>query len=1073
MSRILSLFFLLLFSGTIFAQVNLNLGLVGYYPFNGNANDASGIGNNGVLHNGVQLTTDRFGNANSAYYFDGIDDYIQVPNSPSLNFNTAMSVTFYYNPAKNGIQTLVGKIGYTPGWGTQFQVAMDFAPYPGVLFGVNPTTDGCFNPALNAAYVNTGGTVALNQWYCIVVTFDNGLMKIYRNGILIQTSNAGFSVLNQCNVADVQFGSWWVGDQQRFQGKLDDIRIYNRALNQDEVNLLCISQTTIINDYTPVLSLNPCNNKITVENAGAFNTGDTVVMMQMKGAVIDSSNSAAFGSITNYKNAGNYEFNYIKSKSGNIIELKNALTRSYDIPQGKVQLIRVPYFQDYNLNATLTCLPWDGSKGGVVILNAANQVTLNGNIDVSGKGFKGGVGYNPQTGTLSCFENNYFYPLASHSIAGQKGESIADLSPNIDYGKGNSGNGGGGGLGHNSGGGGGGNGGVGGFGGYQLDACGNAPFDNRGIGGRSLSYSSAINKIFMGGGGGAGQADNLNNIPSSGGNGGGIVIIIANKLLSNSYQVFANGDNGTPCSTALSADCHDGMGGGGAGGTVLLKVNQYLDVSNLQVRGGNGADMVGSVSAGGRIGAGGGAGGGILFISNPSLPANMIYTAAGGTNGVLVTDANNNWGATPGLPGTALFNLNIPFDATPWKPNIDSVRIKDSTTNCTSYDFKGLGYTNTNPIVNWDWSFGDGATATMQNTSHTYATAGPFVVKLVVTDVNGCKDSIVINLNVGAAPVVTKSPNTIICPNTSTQIFASGGVSYAWTPASTLDNASISNPVASPTSNTRYYVTVTGTSSCTARDSVDVNVRPAPVFSVMNAAGVCIQDSIRLQAGGGDVYNWQPAGSLNNPNIPNPIASPGNTTNYQVQITDTVCHNTSTLSTTITVNPLPLIKASRSVDVDCSNDRSQLSATGGVKYSWSPVATLSNPNIQNPVAFPVVKTQYTVSGTDALGCKNIDTVTVDILKINEGNYLMPSAFTPNHDGKNDCYGIRYWGVIQELDFSIYNRWGNLIFHTKNPGECWDGTYKGMIQTPDVYVYLIRAKTICGNVFRKGTFVLIR
>ena len=108
----------------------------------------------------------------------------------------------------------------------------------------------------------------------------------------------------------------------------------------------------------------------------------------MKGAVIDSSNTAAFGTVTDYKNAGNYEFNYVKSKAGNIIELKNILTRQYDIPLGKVQLVRVPYYENVNVASTLTCLPWDGSKGGVLVLNVQDSINLNVDIDVCGKGFK-------------------------------------------------------------------------------------------------------------------------------------------------------------------------------------------------------------------------------------------------------------------------------------------------------------------------------------------------------------------------------------------------------------------------------------------------------------------------------------------------------------------------------------------------------------------------------------------------------------------------------------------------------------------------------------------------------------
>lgn len=83
----------------------------------------------------------------------------------------------------------------------------------------------------------------------------------------------------------------------------------------------------------------------------------------MKGAVIDSTNTNQYGTITNYTNSGNYEYNYIKSKVGNTLELKNDLLRPYDIPDGKVQFVRVPYFSNYSTSASLSSLPWDGSKG--------------------------------------------------------------------------------------------------------------------------------------------------------------------------------------------------------------------------------------------------------------------------------------------------------------------------------------------------------------------------------------------------------------------------------------------------------------------------------------------------------------------------------------------------------------------------------------------------------------------------------------------------------------------------------------------------------------------------------------
>jgi gliding motility-associated-like protein len=270
----LTLTFILLFHAFSFSQVNLTQGLVAYYPFNGNANDASGNGNHGIVRNGATPTADRFGAANSAYHFDGIDDFIQVPNSPTLNQSQTMTVVAYFYPEQNGTQTIVGKIDYTQPSGTQFQFAMDYAPQPGILYGVNPSNNGCIGAGTNAAYVSTGGSVALNQWYCAIATFDNGVMKFYVNGTLIQTTNSGFTTLNACTNATIQIGSWWSGDPQRFKGKIDDVRIYNRALGQQEIVALCpLQPASVVASFSApdtVCVTNPVNITNTTSGATSY-----------------------------------------------------------------------------------------------------------------------------------------------------------------------------------------------------------------------------------------------------------------------------------------------------------------------------------------------------------------------------------------------------------------------------------------------------------------------------------------------------------------------------------------------------------------------------------------------------------------------------------------------------------------------------------------------------------------------------------------------------------------------------------------------------------------------------------
>ena len=342
------------------------------------------------------------------------------------------------------------------------------------------------------------------------------------------------------------------------------------------------------------------------------------------------------------------------------------------------------------------------------------------------------------------------------------------------------------------------------------------------------------------------------------------------------------------------------------------------------------------------------------------------------------------------------------------------------------------------------------------------------------TTATGCSAKDTINVSVYPVPIITITNDTLICKNASVQLSVSGGQAYSWTPIASLNNPNSATPIATPLASILYYVSITDINTCQSTDSVRIDLRPDPVFSVTSAAAICTNGSVRLQASGGNTYLWQPSAGLNFTNIPNPLASPTTTTPYSVTITENACNQSQTLNTTVTVNPFPQVIAFKSNDIDCSNDRSQLSATGASQYSWSPASTLSNPSIANPISTPTATTDYIVKGTDVNGCAANDTISVKVLSENKGGYLMPTAFTPNKDGLNDCYRVSHWGIIENIEFSIYNRWGQLVFFTKDATQCWDGTFKGLPQDPGVFVYMVKANTSCEkNIFRKGTFVLIR
>ncbi len=179
-------------------------------------------------------------------------------------------------------------------------------------------------------------------------------------------------------------------------------------------------------------------------------------------------------------------------------------------------------------------------------------------------------------------------------------------------------------------------------------------------------------------------------------------------------------------------------------------------------------------------------------------------------------------------------------------------------------------------------------------------------------------------------------------------------------------------------------------------------------------------------------------------------------------------------SITLAITAKPKLVLSKSNDINCILGVATLSASGASRYIWSPTSTLSNGGGSTQVVAPSVTTRYSVKAFSKDGCVSQDSIDVIVTKGDaDGGYLLPSAFTPNGDGKNDCFGVKSWGMVADLDFSVFNRWGVLLFHTKDATQCWDGTYKGVPQNSGTYVYQVFGTTSCGPVFRKNTIVLIR
>jgi len=384
---------------------------------------------------------------------------------------------------------------------------------------------------------------------------------------------------------------------------------------------------------TVATAINAVNASIDVANPSGFAINDKILVIQMQGAVVNQTNTTAFGSITDYNGAGNFEIAKVCDIIGSALILDYLLEYTYD-PTGIVQIIKIPVYSDVVVSATVDAPAWNGSEGGVFVLEA-NHLLLAANIDMSQKGFRGGAFANSG---FSCnfltIRPDYYYP--SSDDGGKKGESIAVLPATQLYGKGASANGGGGGNDHNAGGAGGSNTAIGGIGGENgetgLFLC---KGTNPGIGGYPLFKN---NRIYLGGGGGAGHGNN--NVGTSGGAGGGIIIIIANQITGNANSIISNGED-VPVTAG-----GDGGGGGGAGGSVVLDCQLYTTALNVEIEGGKGGD-VNDFSAPRCWGPGGGGSGGVVKFKT-TYPATVLVSTTGGTPGTNVNSVSNCTGSTVG-----------------------------------------------------------------------------------------------------------------------------------------------------------------------------------------------------------------------------------------------------------------------------------------------------------------------------------------------------------------------------------------------------------------------------------------
>jgi gliding motility-associated-like protein len=417
--------------------------------------------------------------------------------------------------------------------------------------------------------------------------------------------------------------------------------------------------------------------------------------------------------------------------------------------------------------------------------------------------------------------------------------------------------------------------------------------------------------------------------------------------------------------------------------------------------------------------------------------------------------------------------------------NSPSIDIDSALSQCVpaSINFKGVIIVPDTSALTWSWNFFNGNTATGQfPPTQLYPKAGQYSVQAVAVNSSGCTDTANHTFDIYPLPAVFAGKDTTICLGDSLLLMASGASTYTWLPpaSSSLSCPVCANTIATPRISTTYIVNGISTFGCQAKDTIHVTVNQPVKVSVNPADSVCLGQSAQLMASGAALYAWSPAGSLSNPTVANPLATPPASTTYQVIGSDNhYCfYDTQYVNVTVFNYPSVNVGSDATILVGSSYQINGAGSPDIISINWTPVTGLSCTNCLNPLASPQNTTDYIVDVVNSGGCKASDSIKITVI-CNDNNIFVPNTFSPNGDGVNDIFYVRGKGLNTIPSMTIYNRWGQIVFQKKDfapndPSAGWDGMINGKKAPMDVYIYTI--EIICDNstlVPYHGNVALIR
>jgi gliding motility-associated-like protein len=349
--------------------------------------------------------------------------------------------------------------------------------------------------------------------------------------------------------------------------------------------------------------------------------------------------------------------------------------------------------------------------------------------------------------------------------------------------------------------------------------------------------------------------------------------------------------------------------------------------------------------------------------------------------------------------------------------------------------------------------------------------ASPTVTTSYVVYANSglCSDIDTVTVTVLPTPSLgIETSASIICVGDSVTLLATGADSYVWSTdtginlscdtCSTIEVNLLGNSI----------FTVTGSiGNCSNSANVNLEVVPAVVASIAGDTTLCLGETIQLTASGGSSYNWSTGDSLAVVDV-----SVQASTFVTVEVSNGVCSDTAT--TALLVFPLPFVDAGLDTLIHYGTS-AQIEASSNASGIWYPGIHLSCNDCLDPIADPPSTETYCLTVVNDFGCAATDCIeiTVDTLC---ADVFIPNVFAPDAGGhsENNCFKLYGTDCMVSMALTVYNRWGEKVFVSTKPGDCWDGNFKGKPLNSGVYVYYLEAELITGeSLSKQGNLTLMR